>query len=234
METWDDAVVLTDPDDDLLNDKHGCPTYVSPEILFKANHTYSGKLADCWSLGVILFTMLAGRYPFHDNNPTQLFSKIRQGTYNIPQTISPLAEFLIRSLLRREPSERLTAEDLLHSKWFKVKDDSSESESQLPESQLSEITGLSSSSMLSTSSSSSSFTSQSSLPFSLPSSSSSLPSTATTTIFNRSQQRFYSPGSAKIYGKARSTDQIVPDSTSPSNSEEDESFQYTFHQPIFP
>lgn len=60
LESLEDAVVLDDSDDDLLQDKRGCPAYVSPEIL-RAHRTYSGKAADMWSLGVILYTMLVGR-----------------------------------------------------------------------------------------------------------------------------------------------------------------------------
>lgn len=53
-------MILDDPANDLLQDKRGCPAYVSPEIL-KANTKYSGKAADIWALGVILYTMLVGR-----------------------------------------------------------------------------------------------------------------------------------------------------------------------------
>jgi tribbles-like protein len=60
LETLEDAVVLEDPDADLLQDKRGCPAYVSPEIL-RSHAQYSGRAADMWSLGVILYTMLVGR-----------------------------------------------------------------------------------------------------------------------------------------------------------------------------
>lgn len=63
LESLEDAVVLDDPEEDLLQDKRGCPAYVSPEIL-RAHRTYSGRAADMWSLGVILYTMLVGRWVY--------------------------------------------------------------------------------------------------------------------------------------------------------------------------
>ena len=42
----------------------GTPAYIAPEIL--ARGQYDGRQVDIWSLGVILFVMLAGRYPFED------------------------------------------------------------------------------------------------------------------------------------------------------------------------
>ncbi|KAM9307825.1 tribbles homolog 1 [Gastrophryne carolinensis] len=118
LESLEDAHIMKG-DNDALSDKHGCPAYVSPEIL-NTTGTYSGRSADVWSLGVMLFTLLVGRYPFHDSDPSSLFSKIRRGQFCIPDHVSPKARCLIRSLLRREPSERLAAEEILLHPWFEA------------------------------------------------------------------------------------------------------------------
>uniref|UniRef100_A0A8D0LC41 Tribbles homolog 1 n=1 Tax=Sphenodon punctatus TaxID=8508 RepID=A0A8D0LC41_SPHPU len=118
LESLEDTHIIKG-EDDALSDKHGCPAYVSPEIL-NTTGTYSGKSADVWSLGVMLYTLLVGRYPFHDSDPSALFSKIRRGQFCIPDHVSPKARCLIRSLLRREPSERLTAPEILLHPWFEA------------------------------------------------------------------------------------------------------------------
>eukprot|EP00063_Salmo_salar_P025799 XP_014000634.1 PREDICTED: tribbles homolog 2-like isoform X2 [Salmo salar] len=116
LESLEDTYIL-EGHDDSLSDKHGCPAYVSPEIL-NASGSYSGKAADVWSLGVMLYTILVGRYPFHDVEPGSLFSKIRRGHFSIPETLTPKAKCLIRSILRREPAERLTSREILEHPWF--------------------------------------------------------------------------------------------------------------------
>ncbi|XP_018614580.1 tribbles homolog 2-like [Scleropages formosus] len=116
LDGLEDARVL-EGDDDSLSDKHGCPAYVSPEIL-DASGSYSGKAADVWSLGVMLYTILVGRYPFHDPEPGSLFAKIRRGRFSLPETLTPRAKCLIRSILRLEPAERLTSREILDHPWF--------------------------------------------------------------------------------------------------------------------
>jgi serine/threonine-protein kinase 40 len=40
-----------------------------------------------WALGVVLFTMLYGQFPFYDSSPTQLFNKIKAVDYSIPRQV---------------------------------------------------------------------------------------------------------------------------------------------------
>ncbi|MBZ3883657.1 Tribbles-like protein 3 [Sciurus carolinensis] len=117
LEDLEEACVLTGPDDSLW-DKHACPAYVGPEVL-SSRASYSGKAADVWSLGVALFTMLAGHYPFQDSQPALLFGKIRRGAFALPAGLSAPARCLVRCLLRREPAERLTATGILLHPWLR-------------------------------------------------------------------------------------------------------------------
>jgi tribbles-like protein len=138
-----DAVIFNGSDDS-LTDKHGCLAYVSPEILdapfmgvasssetatstavavaptAASPRCYAGCPADMWSLGVMLYTMLVGRYPFADTDACALFARIRRGRYLLPSEISlsASARCLIRSLLAINPADRLTAEETLRHPWF--------------------------------------------------------------------------------------------------------------------
>lgn len=114
----EEAILCEDDDDDLQAGTQSCPAYISPEILSPKKTSYSGRQTDLWSLGVMLYTMLLGRYPFHDREPGVLFMKIRKVEFALPDTISSRAKCLIRNLLRFEPSERLTTSEILQHPWF--------------------------------------------------------------------------------------------------------------------
>jgi len=83
----------------------GTPDYLAPEIVASAGH-HTG--ADWWTLGILIYEMLAGYTPFYDDaGPTQMYSKILAGKVHFPPTFSPAAQHLISSLLQIKPTRRL-------------------------------------------------------------------------------------------------------------------------------
>ncbi|OXA45250.1 Serine/threonine-protein kinase 40 [Folsomia candida] len=99
--------------DELLLDQCGSPAYVSPEGISKK--PYAGKPSDMWSLGVALYTMLYGKFPFFDVSPRELFKKVQGGVFDIPTvgfTVSVATIKLLKSLLVVDPQARPTASDI--------------------------------------------------------------------------------------------------------------------------
>ncbi|CAF0903406.1 unnamed protein product [Rotaria sp. Silwood1] len=115
----DESIMLSTPTttDDFVSSRFSCPVYACPEIVLN-RQMYSGKMADSWSLGIILYTMLFGRYPFCDRTLVGLFIKIGRCRPDIPRTISLKARSLLRSLIRVKPEERLLTQDILGHVWF--------------------------------------------------------------------------------------------------------------------
>lgn len=62
--------------------------------------------------------MISCRYPFHGQEHSGLFAKIRRGLFSLPDSLSSRAKCLIRCLLRKDPNERLTTEDVLLHPWL--------------------------------------------------------------------------------------------------------------------
>ncbi|WJX92387.1 non-specific serine/threonine protein kinase [Trifolium repens] len=88
----------------------GSPYYMAPEII--QSQKYDAK-ADLWSVGAILYQLVVGKPPFDGNSQLQLFQNILASTeLHFPPTIlkalHPDCVDLCRSLLRRNPDERLT------------------------------------------------------------------------------------------------------------------------------
>ncbi|KMZ00779.1 tribbles [Drosophila simulans] len=110
--------MILDGEDDTLSDKIGCPLYTAPELLCP-QQTYKGKPADMWSLGVILYTMLVGQYPFYEKANCNLITVIRHGNVQIPLTLSKSVRWLLLSLLRKDFTERMTASHIFLTPWLR-------------------------------------------------------------------------------------------------------------------
>ncbi|KAE8989971.1 hypothetical protein PF011_g18553 [Phytophthora fragariae] len=84
----------------------GSPLYMAPEIL--KFQKYDAK-ADLWSVGTILFEMVAGHPPYGGANHVQLLANIERQPLRFPPTLQLSREcrHLLVALLQRKPALRL-------------------------------------------------------------------------------------------------------------------------------
>lgn len=103
-----------------LWDKCGTVHYMAPEILSAQGY---GKAVDMWSIGVMLFIMLYGKYPFYHKCAKKLKKKIIGGNYHFPKKnnddVSELAKNMIKCLLTVDPYKRISADECIHHPWMK-------------------------------------------------------------------------------------------------------------------
>jgi len=75
----------------------GTPYYVAPEVLGSRGY---GQECDIWSLGVIMYILLSGEFPFKGNNVLQVFNSIQIDNLDLEgkkwQKISPEAKKLLK------------------------------------------------------------------------------------------------------------------------------------------
>lgn len=101
-----------------LHDPQGTPYYLAPEVLMGSyNH-----LADCWSLGVILYMLLSGTPPFNGSTNEEILVSVYNASVNfrkkVFRSVSAAAKDLISRLLIKDPNYRITAEQAYNHEWI--------------------------------------------------------------------------------------------------------------------
>ncbi|XP_019633056.1 PREDICTED: serine/threonine-protein kinase 33-like isoform X6 [Branchiostoma belcheri] len=104
--------------DSMMQDVCGTPIYMAPEVL--NNHDYSQQ-CDVWSIGVIMYMLLAGHPPFFAKEEEKLYDLIKKGELDFSEPvwedISEDAKSILSSMLRVDPAHRLTASQILDHPW---------------------------------------------------------------------------------------------------------------------
>ena len=97
----------------------GTPNYKAPEIL-EGKDGYSYEV-DIWALGIIIYTLIIGKPPFNSNNIETTNEKIKSIEYSFPENsmISNDAKNLISQILVKEPSKRLSLDQILNHDFLK-------------------------------------------------------------------------------------------------------------------
>lgn len=109
------SVQLTDPDR-YLRQVCGSPHYVAPELIRR----YYKKEVDLWALGVVVFLMLYGRYPFEGADQKAIAQKILKCEPDYQRSSAPpsdLAIKFIKGLLEKDPAKRFTPQEAMRHPW---------------------------------------------------------------------------------------------------------------------
>ncbi|KAI3378302.1 hypothetical protein SNEBB_007148 [Seison nebaliae] len=101
----------------LLNTFCGSPLYASPEIV--KGIPYYGPEVDCWSLGVLLYTLIYGNMPYQGENFQKLTRQISTGTFFEPPEKSD-AYSLIRKCLCVNPAKRASIDQIAEHWWINI------------------------------------------------------------------------------------------------------------------
>ncbi|MES1909201.1 MAG: hypothetical protein MHM6MM_001983 [Cercozoa sp. M6MM] len=82
----------------------GTPDYLAPEVVSGLGH---GKGVDWWTLGILIYEMLASYPPFYDEDAMKTYAKIVHGQISYPKHFSRESVDLIGRLLHPKPVKRL-------------------------------------------------------------------------------------------------------------------------------
>ncbi|XP_013381300.1 ribosomal protein S6 kinase 2 beta isoform X2 [Lingula anatina] len=95
--------------------------FVAPEVLKKQGYD---EACDIWSMGVLLYTMLAGYTPFAtgpNDTPNDILARIGEGKISLTggnwDSVSVAAKDLVKHMLHLNPRQRFTAEQVLNHPW---------------------------------------------------------------------------------------------------------------------
>ncbi|XP_034944763.1 testis-specific serine/threonine-protein kinase 2 isoform X2 [Chelonus insularis] len=105
----------------------GSAAYAAPEVV--SGTPYNPKLADVWSLGIILYIMLNGSMPFDDSNINKLLkdqiAKKWSFRSRTQKTVSPLGKNMVIKILEPDITLRLNLDRILRHEWMCTKKDKS-------------------------------------------------------------------------------------------------------------
>ncbi|CAD5210338.1 unnamed protein product [Bursaphelenchus xylophilus] len=103
--------------------------YAAPEVIEVEDELPQyNQQCDLWSLGVIMFTMLSGKVPFHAKTTAEsandIIARIRSAEFSFDDpsfdSVSNMAKDLITGLLTIDPKKRVTLAELCRHPWINM------------------------------------------------------------------------------------------------------------------
>ena len=115
-------------DETVLKTFCGTMGYLAPEVISRGGGGQGGAwegytvAVDCWSLGVIVYSMLAGYFPFPDESDVALTQAVNTATFDFRSqewlAISREAMDFISCLIVVDPAKRMTVAQAFQHPWI--------------------------------------------------------------------------------------------------------------------
>jgi serine/threonine/tyrosine protein kinase RAD53 len=107
----------------MLRTMCGTPSYLAPEVVTQQNREGYDEGVDCWSVGVIEYSMLTNATPFiEDENILDVRVRIAQRQIEwsclTNSDVSPQVQDLIKRLLEYDPRKRISMKGALEHPWL--------------------------------------------------------------------------------------------------------------------
>ena len=94
--------------------------FFAPEMFKEKNKCIKGEKTDIWALGVTLFYLVTGYYPFEED---QDLMKLRDMVLNQPVNFDRIKNDALRDLLKqileKDHDSRITLEEIMENDWVK-------------------------------------------------------------------------------------------------------------------
>jgi serine/threonine protein kinase len=101
---------------ELFGTSCGSPAYAAPEIL--EARPYDGRMADMWSMGVMLYALVVGALPWRGTHQQVVYEQIAAADFQVPPTVGLICTDLIKKLMTLNPAARLTAREARNHPWL--------------------------------------------------------------------------------------------------------------------
>ncbi|XP_061959239.1 serine/threonine-protein kinase GRIK2 isoform X2 [Populus nigra] len=104
---------VVEDDNDELRRSPGTPVFTAPECCLGL--TYHGKAADTWAVGVTLYCMILGQYPFLGETLQDTYDKIVNNPLVLPDELNSQLKELLEGLLCK--AQRMTLDAVANHTW---------------------------------------------------------------------------------------------------------------------
>ena len=107
---------IKDEANTLFYDRVGTARYTAPEFLYKSGHN---EKVDVWGLGVILFLLLTGKFPFNGSSKKNIYRRIKERRIDYEEyDLNDDERHLLNRLLCKNPKYRILLENILDAEFF--------------------------------------------------------------------------------------------------------------------